>query len=169
MNENLLTVFVGLTALAIVVQMGVLIALFVSSRKTGERLQRLSKEMEENLLPMIRDAKILLAESTPQVREILQNLAVLSATARQDAERISSTANEINDRVRQQLARADELVTRTLTRVEATTENVQHLISSPMRQVSGVLTGVAAGLAEFLGSRKVQRQKNAMPRDEMFI
>jgi len=38
-----------------------------------------------------------------------------------------------------------------------------------MRQVSGVLTGVAAGLAEFLGSRKVQRQKNAMPRDEMFI
>jgi ABC-type transporter Mla subunit MlaD len=147
----------------------VLIALFVSSRKTGERLQRLSKEMEENLLPMIRDAKILLAESTPQVREILQNLAVLSATARQDAERISSTANEINDRVRQQLARADELVTRTLTRVEATTENVQHLISSPMRQVSGVLTGVAAGLAEFLGSRKVQRQKNAMPRDEMFI
>ncbi|MGD0973279.1 MAG: hypothetical protein ABR866_04275 [Candidatus Korobacteraceae bacterium] len=169
MNENLLTVFVGVTALAIVVQMGVLIALFVSSRKTGERLQRLSKEMEENLLPMIRDAKILLAESTPQVREILQNLAVLSATARQDVERISSTANEINDRVRQQVARADELLTRTLTRVEATTENVQHLISSPMRQVSGVLSGVAAGLAEFLGSRKVQRQKNAMPRDEMFI
>jgi len=61
------------------------------------------------------------------------------------------------------------LLTRTLTRVEATTENVQHLISSPMRQVSGVLSGVAAGLAEFLGSRKVQRQKNAMPRDEMFI
>jgi methyl-accepting chemotaxis protein len=169
MNENLLTVFVGVTALAIVVQMGVLIALFVSSRKTGERLQRFSKEMEENLLPMIRDAKILLAESTPQVREILQNLAVLSATARQDVERISSTANEINDRVRQQVARADELLTRTLTRVEATTENVQHLISSPMRQVSGVLSGVAAGLAEFLGSRKVQRQKNAMPRDEMFI
>jgi len=169
MNENLLTVFVGVTALAIVVQMGVLIALFVSSRKTGERLQRLSKEMEENLLPMIRDAKILLAESTPQVREILQNLAVLSATARQDVERISSTANEINDRVLQQVARADELLTRTLTRVEATTENVQHLISSPMRQVSGVLSGVAAGLAEFLGSRKVQRQKNAMPRDEMFI
>jgi len=169
MNENLLTAFVGLTALAIVVQMGVLIALFVSSRKASERLQRLSKEMEENLLPLIRDTKILLAESTPQVREILQNLNVLSATARQDAERISSTANEINDRVRQQVARADELVTRTLTRVEETTENVQHLIASPMRQVSGVLTGVAAGLAEFLGSRKVQRQKNAMPRDEMFI
>jgi methyl-accepting chemotaxis protein len=169
MTENLLTVFVGLTALAIVVQMGVLIALFVSSRKTGERLQGISKEMEENLLPLIRDTKILLAEATPQVREILQNLTLLSATARQDAERISSTANEINNRVRQQAARADEMVTRALNRVEATTENVQHVIASPMRQISGVLAGVAAGLAEFLGSRKLQRHKNAMPRDEMFI
>ena len=169
MNETLLTVFVGLAALAIFIQMGVLIALYASSRRASERLQRISKELDEDLLPMIRDAKILLAEATPKVREILDNITVLSATARQDVERISATANEITDRVREKMARADELVTRTFTRVEETSENVQHLISSPMRQISGVLTGVAAGMAEFLGSRKVQRQKNAMPRDEMFI
>jgi methyl-accepting chemotaxis protein len=169
MNENLLTAFVGLAALAIVIQMVVLIALFVSSRKASEQLQRISKELDENLLPMIRDARILLAEATPKVREILDNISVLSATARQDVERISATANEINDRVREKIMRADELVTRAFTRVEETTENVQHMMSSPMRQVSGVMAGVAAGLAEFLGSRKVQRQRNAMPRDEMFI
>jgi ABC-type multidrug transport system fused ATPase/permease subunit len=169
MNGSLLTVFVGLAALAIVIQMGVLIALFVSTRKASARLQRISNEMEEHLLPMIRDAKILLAESTPKVREILEDLTVLSATARHDVARISSTANEINNRVHEQMLRADQLVTRTLDRVEETTENVQHAISSPMRQISGVLTGVAAGLAEFLGSRKLQRHKNAMPRDEMFI
>ena len=101
MTEILLTVFMGLTALAIVIQMGVLIALFVSFQKASERLQ--------SLLPMIRDTKILLAETTPKVRGILDNLAVLSATARQDAERISSTANEITDRVREQVVRADEL------------------------------------------------------------
>jgi ABC-type multidrug transport system fused ATPase/permease subunit len=169
MTENLLTAFVGLAALAIVIQMGVLIALYVSSRKASERLQYLSKEMEENLLPVIRDTKILLAEATPKVREILENFTVLSATARQDAERISVTASEITDLVRQKMMQADELVMRTLSRVEATTENVQHAINSPIRQVSGVLTGVAAGLAEFLGSRKLQRRKNAVPRDEMFI
>jgi methyl-accepting chemotaxis protein len=157
MTEILLTVFMGLTALAIVIQMGMLIALFVFSKKASERLQ--------SLLPMIRDTKILLAEATPKVREVLDNLAVLSATARQDAERFSSTANEITDRVREQVVRADELVTRTLNRAEETTETVQQVI----RQISGVMTGVAAGLAEFLGSRKLQRQKNARPRDEMFI
>jgi len=101
MTEILLTVFMGLTALAIVIQMGVLIALFVSFQKASERLQ--------SLLPMIRDTKILLAEVTPQVREVLDNLAVLSATARRDAERFSSTANAITDRVREQVVRADEL------------------------------------------------------------
>jgi methyl-accepting chemotaxis protein len=157
MTKILLTVFMGLTALAIVIQMGMLIALFVISKKAIERLQ--------SLLPMIRDTKILLAEATPKVREVLDNLAVLSATARRDAERISSTANAITDRVREQVVRADELVTRTLNRAEETTETVQQVI----RQISGVMTGMAAGLAEFLGSRKLQRQKNAMPRDEMFI
>ena len=157
MTETLLTVFMGVTALAVVIQMGILIALFVFSKKASERLQ--------SLLPRIRDTKILLAETTPKVRGILDNLAVLSATARQDAERISLTANEITDRVREQVVRADELVTRMLNRAEETTETVQQVI----RQISGVMTGVAAGLAEFLGSRKLQRQKNAMPRDEMFI
>ena len=76
MTKILLTVFMGLTALAIVIQMGMLIALFVFSKKASERLQ--------SLLPMIRDTRILLAEATPKVREVLDNLAVLSATARQD-------------------------------------------------------------------------------------
>jgi len=124
MSENLLTVFMGLTALAVVIQMGMLIALFVFSKRTNERLQ--------SLLSMIRDTKILLAETTPKVRGILDNLTVRSTTARQDAERISSTANAITDRVREQVVRADELVTRTLNRVEETTETVQQVI----RQIS---------------------------------
>ena len=148
MTETLLTVFMGVTALAVVIQMGILIALFVFSKKASERLQ--------SLLPRIRDTKILLAEAMPKVREVLDNLVVLSATVRQDAERISSTANEITDRVCAHVVRADELVTRMLNRVEETTETVQQV----KRQMSGVRTGVAAGLAKFLGSRKLQRQKN---------
>jgi hypothetical protein len=148
MTETLLTVSMGVTALAVVIQMGILIALFVFSKKASERLQ--------SLLPRIRDTKILLAEATPKVREVLDNLVVLSATVRQDAERISSTANEITDRVCAHVVRADELVTRMLNRVEETTETVQQV----KRQMSGVRTGVAAGLAKFLGSRKLQRQKN---------
>lgn len=169
MNDSLLTVFVGLTALAIVIQMGVLIALYVSSRKATERLQTIAKQLEENMLPLIRDSRSLLAEATPKARLIIDNLTATSTTVRQDAEKFSSTANELTDRVRQQVLRADQLLTRTLNRVEDTTQTVHHVVTSPMRQVSGVMTGVAAGIAEFLGSRKARRQKNTAPGDEMFI
>jgi len=47
MTETLLTVFMGVTALAVVLQMGILIALFFFSKKASERLQ--------SLLPRIAD------------------------------------------------------------------------------------------------------------------
>ncbi|MGA2991291.1 MAG: hypothetical protein ABSD88_12515 [Candidatus Korobacteraceae bacterium] len=169
MNQTLLAVFVGITALAIVIQMGVLIALYASSRKTGASLRSLSRQVEENVLPLFRDLRALLSETGPKLREAVDNLNVASATVRQETERLGSAADEIATHVRSQATRVNEMFTRTLDRVEHTRESVQQVISSPARQVSGILSGVAAAIAELRGSRKWQRQKSAMPRDEMFI
>jgi hypothetical protein len=38
-----------------------------------------------------------------------------------------------------------------------------------MRRMSGVLTGVMAGLGEFIGGRRVRRQTKAVPNEDMFI
>jgi hypothetical protein len=46
---------------------------------------------------------------------------------------------------------------------------MQHVVLSPMRKVSGVLTGVMAGLGEFVSSRRVRRQNKAVPNEDMFI
>lgn len=169
MNENLLAVFVGITALAIVIQMGVLIALYVSSKKTRESLQLVSREMQENVLPLFRDLRILLSETGPKLRETVENLSITSATLRQETDRLGGTVNEVATRVRQQAIRVDEMFTRTLDRVEHTGETVQHAIRSPAKQISGVLTGVAAAIAELRGNRRLQRRKRAIPHDEMFI
>jgi len=169
MNETLLTVFVGITALAIIIQMGVLIALYVSSNRTRESLQVVMREMEQTMLPLFRDLRTLIGESGPKLRETIENLSAASATARQETERLGLAANEVATRVRQQTARVDEMFTRTLNRVEHTRETVQQAVRSPARQITGVLTGIAAALAELRGSRRIERQKNAVPRDEMFI
>lgn len=169
MNQIVLTVFVGLTAIAVILQTAVLIALYVSSKKTGARLEVISREMEENVLPMVRQARALFEESAPKVHAAVDNLSAISTTLRQQSERLSATANNAVDRVRLQIVRADEMTTRALDRVEETTETIQHAVSTPVKQFSAVLTGVVAGLADFTAHRKVQRQKNAVPRDEMFI
>ena len=169
MNETLLTVFVGLTALAILIQMAVLIALYVSSKKTRESVQLVTRELEQTVLPLFRDLRTLVSESGPKLREAIDNLTATSATVRQESDRLGQAANDVADRVRRQAERVDQMLTRTLDRVEHTRETVQHAIRSPVQRFSGVLTAVAAGLAELRGNRKIQRQKSAVPRDEMFI
>lgn len=169
MNSTLLTVFVGLSTLAIVIQMGILIALYVSAKETGARLQSLSKKMEEDLVPLIQEARAVLADSGPKIRETVDNLTAISVVLHQQTERINLALNDVVDRARLQVKRADEMVGRAFDRVEETTETIQRVVASPMGKINAVMTGVMAGLGEFLGNRKVQRQKKAVPRDEMFI
>ena len=54
-----------------------------------------------------------------------------------EIERLDATVNDIVDRTRLQVIRADELVNRTMDRVEETTEMVHRTVVSPIRQLSG--------------------------------
>ncbi|PYX82453.1 MAG: hypothetical protein DMG70_14910, partial [Acidobacteria bacterium] len=86
-------------------------------------------------------------------------------------QRLDATVNDIIDRTRLQVIRADELVNRTLDKVEETTEIVHHTVVSPIRQVAGLVQGLSAGLQYFLGRRRTNRAREAMgvPQDELFI
>jgi hypothetical protein len=78
------------------------------------------------------------------------------------------------DRARLQIIRGDELLTRTLDRVEATSEIVHKTVVSPVRQVSGIIQGVTASIEFLLGSRGRKNggsrdARRPVPQDEMFI
>ena len=83
---------------------------------------------------------------------------------------MDATVNDIVDRTRLQVIRADELVNRTMDRVEETTEMVHRTVISPVRQLSGLMQGVSAGLEFFLGRKRRQsRDGVGVPQDELFI
>jgi hypothetical protein len=66
--------------------------------------------------------------------------------------------------------RADELVNRTLDRVEETSEMVHRTVVSPIRRLSGVIQGLSAGLEFFLGrKRRNSGDGVGVPQDELFI
>ena len=71
------------------------------------------------------------------------------------------TFNDLLDRVRLQVIRADEMVTRTMDRVEETSEKVQHTVMSPVRQVSGIAQAISVGVGTFFSSQK--RRRNGGP------
>ncbi len=172
--ENLTPVFILLTGIAVLLQAGVLIAIFVVLRKTSVKMEALAEEVKTRVLPTITQAEAMLTEIRPKVETIAEQVKETTIIVRNEVERVDATVNDVVDRARLQIIRADELFTRTLDRVERTSEIVHKTVISPVRQVSGLMQGLTAGV-EFLFSHRGRRNggnresRGPVPQDEMFI
>jgi methyl-accepting chemotaxis protein len=169
MNPQLLTMFLCITAVATIAPLAVLVALYVCMNKTRQSVQLLSRNVEENVLPLLGDLRILLSETGPKLRETIAHLNGTSAIIRQETERLGLAANEIATRVRLQAMRVDGMVTRTLDRVEHTGETLQRSLRPPVRQISGLTTGIAAAIAYWRADRQLGRKKSTTPEIEVVI
>ena len=173
MNETILTAFVIATCLAVIIQAGILLGMFISMKKTSERMEALAKRVEEKALPVLESTRVILEDTAPKLKEITANLAEVSGTIKTQVNRMDATFNDAVDRTRLQVIRVDELVSRTIDKVEETTEMVQHTVLAPMKQLTGVIQGLSVGVGAFLNRRrKAAMEAAAAGRaddDEMFI
>jgi methyl-accepting chemotaxis protein len=171
--ENL-TVFVALTGAAVALQAGVLVAIFVAMRKSSARMEALAVEVKTKALPTLETAQAMLAELRPQLTVIADNLTETTHSVRSQVERMDATVNDAVDRARLQIIRTDELLSRTLDRVEETSDIVHNTVVSPVRQFAGLIQGVTAGIEFLLGNRgrkngSGREARRPVPQDEMFI
>jgi methyl-accepting chemotaxis protein len=180
MNDNL-TIFVAITAIAFAVQAIIMLVMLIALLKLRARMETLANKVEDTtttimpkILPLLEnvnsmqvEVKAFLEVAKPKVDVVLDNLSHITTTARGSVERIDATVNDVVDRVRLQVIRGDEMVTRTMDRVEETSEKVQHTVMSPVRQVSGIVQAISVGVGAFFNSQK--RRRNGGPSDEMFI
>jgi hypothetical protein len=172
--ENLLPVFIALTGFAVFLQAGVLLAMYLSMRKTSSRLEALADEVKTKALPALESAQAMLAEFRPKLLVIVENVDATTSAIRSQVQRVDATVNDVVDRARLQIIRGDEMLTRTLDRVEATSEIVHKTVVSPVRQVSGIIQGVTAGIEFLMGNRNRKNgnsrdARRPVPQDEMFI
>jgi|HubBroStandDraft_4_1064222.scaffolds.fasta_scaffold13743_5 methyl-accepting chemotaxis protein len=176
-----LTLFIAVTSSAVVLQMLILLGMFLTMRKLGTRMQALADKAEETtamvqtrVLPIIdktktiqEDVKNFLDTARPKIETLIDNASRISSTTRATVERFDATANDAIDRVRLQVIRGDEMLTRTMDRVEETSEKVQHTVMSPVRQVSGIMQAISTGVGAYFNTQR--RRRNGGPSDEMFI
>jgi hypothetical protein len=168
--ENFVPLFILLTALAVLLQAGILVGLYLAVRKTTERVEALTSQVTSRVLPTLETAQEMLVELRPRVLDIITNVEHSTRMARAQMERIDVTVSDIVDRTRLQVIRADELVNRTLDRVEEATDMVHRTVVSPIQKLSGILQGLSAGLEYFLGRKRRQpRDGMGVPQDELFI
>jgi hypothetical protein len=163
-----LPIFIGCTAAAVVIQAGILVAMYLAVRQSAERMEALATEVRTKILPAAEIAHSMLLEFRPHLQTLVTNVSESSILVRAQIERLDATVNDAIDRTRLQVIRADELLNRTLDRVESTTDMVHKTVVSPVRQLSGLVQGIASGLEFLIGGRR-KRNGVPVPQDEMFI
>lgn len=169
-----LTVFIALTGIAVLLQAGVLLAMYITMRKSGERMEALAAEVKTKVLPTVEQAQGMMTELRPRIEVIAKNLEGATSAIRSQVERVDATVNDAIDRARLQIIRGDELLSRTLDKVEQTTDIVQKTVVSPVKHLTGLMQGIGAGLEFFFVSRGRKNsggrgEGRPVPQDEMFI
>lgn len=165
--ETSLTIFVGLTALALLTQAAILVGVYLRLRQVDEDTRALRRALNEQSGPILSN----LADITLTVREngrlIADDLTALSGDARRQMEKFDRLTDEMADRLRMQILRLDELMTLTLDNLERAGATVKETVGGPVREAAAVIQGVKAAI-DLINSRRRPRS-GARPADEQLF
>jgi methyl-accepting chemotaxis protein len=164
-------IFVIVAAVAIVVQMGILIALYVGLRQTSSRMEGIAGRLEQQASPLLTTAASILEDAQPKIAEITSNLAESSATVRSHVSQMAEASGEIMERARLHALRVDEFVGNTMGKIEAASEILESKVLTPVRRVQAIVQAVNAGLGILRSSRSQKRgaRPGVEQDEEMFI
>ena len=166
--ENL-NLFIAVTAVAVFLQAMLLLAMFLTLRKTSARLESLASQVQTNVMPVVRETSALLSGSREKIEGVVADISATTTMVRGQVQRIDATLTDFVDRARLQVIRADEVVGRTLDRVDEVSEAVHHKVISPVRQLSGIVSGLTVGFDALFRRSRRRGNGTGVPEDELFV
>jgi hypothetical protein len=167
----LLAVFVGISAIALCIQAGMLVGIYKSARATEEQVKRVIPQVE-SMLPKV---EALVVSSTAavdmsrkQIHEITVKASDILDVTRVQLARIDGVLEDASTRAHNQLAHAELVLDDTMSRAQETVATVQDGIMKPLREIQGVAAGVRTAFLYLMrGGRPSPAQATAD--EEMFI
>jgi hypothetical protein len=170
--ESWMPYFVIVTALAVVLQAVVLIALFLQLRRTAARLEQTVTDLNARLSPILSRVQLLVEDVSPRISGIVADASELTRLARGQAQKVDRIMNEALERLRLQLIHVDQILTGTMEAVEEAGSRLRQTVWGPMVKATAVVRGIQTGL-EFFRSVRQKRGTGEPPSDQqdegMFI
>ena len=153
-NSRLLMIFVGLAAIALMVQAIALVIMAVAAGKARRDGMALVDELRVKMTPIVDSAQELVRDSSPKIKVITENLVEASHIVRNKAREFDVTASDLNAKTRAQAARVDGMVSSVLDTTAEIKDTIQRGIKIPVREVAGMVNGLKAGLDVLVGRTK---------------
>jgi hypothetical protein len=166
-HEGLLTFFVIFTCLAVIIQAGILYALYRTLSQLVRGVVRIDAGLEQHVHPLLSSLHEILAGAREPIGTTLANLAEISRVVRERTAGTDAFLADVLDRARVEILRADRLMASSLEKMERASEAVERSVLVPVREVSAVIAGVRRGL-EFFLSRRSRRSRSSQE-EQLFI
>src|SRR5690348_10149281 len=139
--ETWLEVFSIVAALALVVQVVILIALLLQMRRTTENVNRLMGDLQSRVGPILTRVQILLDDTQPKISAMVNDASHIVYLARGQAQKVDRVFTDASDRLRGQLVHADRILTGTLEAVEDAGSKFSNSFWRPMQKASALVQG----------------------------
>lgn len=159
--EGLLTLFVAVTALAVITQAGVLVGIYVMSKRLSEQVERFMRETREMMVPM--------KSITENLRIASSNLVEIGLSARDQFRRVEAMVTDTGEALTVQLERFDRVSQNVVDRINETAEIVQESVVRPAREVAAIAKGLSRGFGSFLFRKGRSTVDQARQDEELFI
>jgi hypothetical protein len=153
-NSRLLMFFVLMVAVALMLQAFALIAMAWGAAKTRKRGLEIFEEIRAKMMPVLENSHGFIQETGPKVKIIMDNLVEASHVVRAKAMEFDATATDLNSKTRAQMNRVDGMVTSVLDTTSDISQTVTRGIKMPVREFSGLMNGLKAGLDVLVGRSK---------------
>ncbi len=159
-----MVVFVVISAVALVVQAGLLFVIYRTSRSLDERIAALAPKIES----LVETSRAAVEDSRRQILELTRKAGEILDSAKAQIATVEEVLTEFSARAKVQMERAEMVLDDTVSRAQETVALIHGGIMRPLREIHGVAAGLrTAFLYLFRGTRPNVDQ--ATSDEEMFI
>jgi hypothetical protein len=170
--ESWMPYFVVVTAVAVVLQAIVLVALFLQLRRTAARVEETITDINERLTPVLSRIQLLVEDVSPRISGIIADASELTRLARGQAQKVDRVLTETIERLRLQLVHVDQILTGAMEAFEEAGSRLRETVWGPVVKATAIIRGIQTGL-EFFRDARHRRQSAEQPSEQqdegMFI
>jgi hypothetical protein len=160
----LLTIFVAISAIALLIQAVSLLGVFLTVRKLQTAVQPLIPKIQEITGVVHRTVE----GAEKHINQIGETSVSILGVTKQQLNKVDDLLSDASVRAKAQMERAEMVLDDTMTRVQGTVSVVQRTVLRPIREVHGVLSGFRTAV-QHLGRSTRSTVDHATSDEEMFI
>ena len=162
--------FIVIAAIAIVMQMTILLVMLLSLKKSLDHFTRLSTDLQSRVDPILTRVNRILEDSEGRISSVMGDTAEITRLARGQAQKIDRVFTDTIERLQIQVIRADQILTGAMEVVDEAGSKFRSTLWGPIRQASAVMKGIKVGLDMLRRQQDRRAEPDGAPLDEeLFI